>query len=482
MIFTSPEFVILFSLVIPAFFLLGHRWRWVLLLLVSYFFYAYGNAQYLPLIWFSTVLDYVAARLIGRTDNEFQRRLWLALSIGVNLSVLFVFKYADFAAGSASAMLRVLGADVNIPQLDLVLPIGISFYTFQSMSYPIDVYRRKIEPEKHLGLVATYVAFFPQLVAGPIERATHLLPQFRVKQRFDVDRTVAGLQRILWGFFKKLVIADRLAIYVNTVYNDVDSYTGEALIIATIFFGFQIYCDFSAYSDIAIGTTRIMGFDLMENFRQPYFSQSVREFWARWHISLSTWFRDYLYIPLGGNRVSLGRNLLNLMIVFVVSGLWHGAGWTFVIWGTLHGLAVAGLTLARAKGWRLLAGKDPIQTAIRLILTFVFVTFAWIFFRANSLDDAGYIVSHLLIFDPSFDLTAPMTRGLLPNATEWLITWGALIILLVVDVLDARIGIHQAFARIPVILRWGIYYGLGAAVLFAGLYGSGVQEFIYFQF
>ena len=223
-----------------------------------------------------------------------------------------------------------------------MLPVGISFYTFQSMAYTIDVYRGVVEPEKHLGIMATFVAFFPQLVAGPIERAPHMLPQFRQRMSFDQARTVEGLRLILWGAFKKIVIADRLAIYVNTVYNAPRHYSGLPLIAATIFFAFQIYCDFSAYSDIAIGAAKILGFDLMENFRQPYFSKSVREFWGRWHISLSTWFRDYLYIPLGGNRVTFTRHLLNLMIVFVVSGLWHGASWTFVIWGALHGLYIVG--------------------------------------------------------------------------------------------------------------------------------------------
>ncbi|MEO0599465.1 MAG: MBOAT family O-acyltransferase, partial [Chloroflexota bacterium] len=363
-----------------------------------------------------------------------------------------------------------------------VLPIGISFYTFQSMSYTIDVFRRKIEPEHNFGIMATFVSFFPQLVAGPIERATNLLPQFHKEKTFDVDRTVSGLQLILWGFFKKVVIADRIAIYVNAVYNDVGSFTGLPLIIATFFFAFQIYCDFSAYSDIAIGTARILGFDLMENFRQPYFSQSVREFWARWHISLSTWFRDYLYIPLGGNRVSLWRNLFNLFFVFLVSGLWHGAGWTFVIWGALHGVAVAFLALLRHFKLDLLPGKNPLMVLTRLSITFVFVCFAWIFFRANSLADAQYVIAHLLLFDASQDIFAPFADGLLAMQTEFYLSMALIAGLVIFDWFDAKLTLPRMLAKTPLVIRWGAYYAITAVVMFSGLYGSGAEQFIYFQF
>lgn len=478
MSFISPDYVVFFCVVLPLFFVIQHRFRWMLLLAVSYFFYAYGNIQYVPLIAFSTLVDYVAARMIHRHDkDEARRRLWLGASIAVNLGVLFTFKYFNFFNESAASIFNYTALTHSF-----VLPIGISFYTFQSMSYTIDVFRRKLEPENNLGIMATFVSFFPQLVAGPIERATNLLPQFHTEKRFDVDRTVSGLQLILWGFFKKVVIADRVAIYVNTVYNDVGSYTGLPLIIATVFFAFQIYCDFSAYSDIAIGTARILGFDLMDNFRQPYFSQSVREFWGRWHISLSTWFRDYVYIPLGGNRVSLWRNLLNLMIVFVVSGLWHGAGWTFIIWGALHGVAVAFLALLRHFKLDPLGGKNIVMLLVRVTLTFAFVCFAWIFFRANSLADALYIVSHLLVFDPAQNIFAPFEEALLGNDTEFFLSWALIAGLLVFDWLDARVTLPRLLAKTPLIIRWGAYYGVTAAIMFSGLYGVGAQEFIYFQF
>jgi D-alanyl-lipoteichoic acid acyltransferase DltB (MBOAT superfamily) len=477
MSFISPEYVLFFCTVLPVFFITSHRYRWILLLLVSYFFYGYGNIQYLPLIAFSTVVDYIAARMIHHNEDEMPRRLWLAASILVNLGVLFTFKYFNFFNQTAAV---VFGYQPFTHSL--ILPIGISFYTFQSMSYTIDVYRRKMDYEPNFGIMATYVAFFPQLVAGPIERATNLLPQFHEKKKFDENRAVEGLQLILWGFFKKVVIADRLAIYANTVYNDVHSYTGVPLILATFFFSFQIYCDFSAYSDIAIGTAKIIGFDLMENFRQPYFSQSIREFWSRWHISLSTWFRDYVYFPLGGNRVPFLRNLANVMIVFLVSGLWHGAGWTFVIWGALHGVAAVLEAIMSHFNMNFLPGKNLFLVMIRLLITFAFVAFAWIFFRANSWTDAQYIVAHLFIFEPSTNFLQPFAEGLLGIQAEFYLSFLLIAVLMAGDWLIAQMSLPRAFARVPFLVRWGIYYAIGAAVIFSGLYGAGAVQFIYFQF
>lgn len=478
MSFISLEFIIFFCIVLPSFFLVRHNLRWILLLAVSYFFYAYGNIQYLPLIMFSTVVDYIAARMIGSTDNERQRRLWLAASICVNLGVLGFFKYFNFFMESGAAVFGYTPITHNF-----ILPIGISFYTFQSMSYTIDVFRGRLEPEKNLGIMATFVSFFPQLVAGPIERATNLLPQFHEKKFFDPDRATEGLQQILWGFFKKVVIADRVAIYVNNVYNNVEDHSGATLLIATFFFAIQIYCDFSGYSDIAIGTAKIMGFDLMDNFRQPYLSQSVREFWGRWHISLSTWFRDYLYIPLGGNRVTLVRNLINLMVVFVVSGLWHGAGWNFVIWGALHGFAVAGIAFLRHYKINLIPGKNIVSVLIRLTLTFLFVCFAWIFFRANTFADAQYIIANLFVFDGANIFAPFITEAqLLRPSIEFALSIGLIGFLFVMDFILSRHPLPIVLARTPVVIRWAGYYAVGFAVLFAGLYGAGAQPFIYFQF
>ena len=479
MSFISPEFVIFFSLIVPIFYLTPQRQRWLLLLIASYGFYAFGSPFYLPLIMISTLVDYVAARGIAASEDTRIRQRWLFLSLSINLGLLFVFKYYNFFNDALGAGLGAIGLSSGLPTFELLLPVGISFYTFQSLSYTIDVYRGKLQPENHLGIMATFVAFFPQLVAGPIERATNLLPQFRQQQFWSDARVILGLRQMLWGFFKKVVIADRLAIYVNTVYNQPQDQPGQILILATVFFAFQIYCDFSGYSDIAIGAARILGYDLMQNFRQPYMARSVREFWARWHISLSTWFRDYVYIPLGGNRVSFRRNLLNLMIVFLVSGLWHGAGWTFLLWGALHGLFVVAEALAQRRGLRLLPQSAWLP---RVLWTFSLICLTWIFFRANSIEDAFLILGGLLRFDPAADLSAPFREGLLGAQTEFLLSWGLIALLLLADFIDSQAQVTTLLRRSPLALRWALYYGAGAAVVFSGLYGLGAQQFIYFRF
>ncbi len=480
MTFISPEYVLFFCIVLPLYFLTPQRFRWLLLVLVSYLFYAFGQAQYVVLILLTTAVDYTAARLIGRSEQPFQRRLFLAASLSMNLGVLFLFKYFNFFTVSFHELAGTLGVSYPAPTLSLALPVGISFYTFQSMAYTIDVYRRKVEPETHFGTFAAFVSFFPQLVAGPIERAGQMLPQFHVEHRFDPERAVEGLRLMLWGFFKKVVIADRLAIYVDAVYNHAHDYSGLSLILATVFFAFQIYCDFSGYTDIARGTAKIMGFELMINFRQPYFAQSAREFWGRWHISLSTWFRDYLYIPLGGNRVPFPRYLLNLMIVFLVSGLWHGASWTFVIWGALHGLYV--VVEALFSHFRIVVlPQKSWATVARVLFTFALVTFAWIFFRANSLDDAAYVMTHLLAFDGSA-IADPFSAGLLSSSTEFGLSLALIALLLLIDGGIERWGFDRLFHASPALVRWIIYYGTAAAVIFSGAYGVGAPQFIYFKF
>jgi D-alanyl-lipoteichoic acid acyltransferase DltB (MBOAT superfamily) len=494
MSFVSLEFVIFFAGFLVVYFAVPQRWRWPLLLVGSYFFYAYWNAGYVLLIVFTTLVDYSVGRLLEATDpaQRRKRRFILAVSLSINLGVLFLFKYFNFFTSSIAALLDSLRIPYSLGTLRLVLPLGISFYTFQSMAYTIDVYRGTVRAERHLGIFATFVAFFPQLVAGPIERAGHMLPQFRQRVTFDEKRVVEGLRLILWGAFKKIVIADRLAVYVNTVYNQPTQYSGAILILATFFFTFQIYCDFSGYSDIAIGVARVIGFRLMDNFHQPYFSRSVREFWRRWHISLSSWFRDYLYIPLGGSRVPLARQLLNLMIVFLVSGLWHGASWTFVIWGGLHGLFVVIETLlARRKS----AGNPSVYPRLAAIgqvaLTFTLVAFAWIFFRANSLSDAGHIISHLFDFSNGLHgLTAPfnirerLSTGLeIVGAAEMALTFALLGLLLLADWFDLRGGLTQRVAAWSASARWAAYYGLALAIgLSLLIYGQAAKEFIYFQF
>ena len=335
MLFNSVEFLLFFPIVVSLYLLIKHSQRWVLLLVASYYFYMAWKPEYILLIVASTFIDYFCGRKMGSIEEKKKRRPYLYLSLLTNLGILFTFKYFDFFTDSLQGLSEYFHLPYESPALQLILPMGISFYTFQTMSYSVDIYQGKLKPEKHFGIFALFVSFFPQLVAGPIERASNLLPQFHKPFTFDRKKAVSGLQLMLWGMFKKVVVADRLAFLVNAVYDQPGEYEGFTLFLATIFFAFQIYCDFSGYSDIAIGAARILGFDLMKNFDTPYSARNVSEFWRRWHISLSTWFKDYVYIPLGGNRVVKWRWYYNLMITFLVSGLWHGANWTFVIWGGL---------------------------------------------------------------------------------------------------------------------------------------------------
>jgi alginate O-acetyltransferase complex protein AlgI len=369
----------------------------------------------------------------------------------------------------------------NVRGFELLLPVGISFYTFQSLSYSIDVYRGVRPPEKHLGIFALYVAFFPQLVAGPIERATTLLPQLRKTHEFDYERVTDGLKLMAWGMFKKVVIADRLAILVNTVYQNPTDYQGVPLIIATYFFAFQIYCDFSGYSDIAIGAAQVMGYKLMDNFKRPYFSTSIAEFWRRWHISLSTWFKDYLYIPLGGNRVVKWRWYVNLYVVFLISGLWHGANWTFVVWGAIHGFyLVFSIWTAnfrrQVSAFFRLNRYPTIQNCWKVFITFHLVLFAWVFFRANTLQDAFYIVSHLFS-----NLEFKSSYGLELGRFEFAVAIFSILLMEFIHLIQSYQPIRPLLSQKPVWLRWGVYYVFVMALLMFGEFAS-PQAFVYFQF
>ena len=404
MLFNSYHFLIFFPLVVVFYFSMPHKYRWVLLLAASYYFYMAWRAEYIFLIIFSTLIDYYAAIFMEKQTDKSKRKKFLILSLFSNLGLLFTFKYFNFFSTSISETFNYFNIFMDSPTFKLLLPVGISFYTFQTLSYTIDVYRGQKKAEKHLGYFAVFVSFFPQLVAGPIERSTNLLPQFFEKHDFDYQRVTDGLKLMMWGFFKKVVIADRLAILVNQVYNNADEYEGFPLILATYFFAFQIYCDFSGYSDIAIGAAQVMGFDLMENFRRPYHAKSISEFWKRWHISLSTWFRDYVYIPLGGNSTVKWRWYFNLFITFLVSGLWHGADWTFVIWGAIHGFYLISAIWTNGivnKVYNFIGLKKGSngRKLIDVIWTFHLVLFAWIFFRANSFSDAIYILENFFVLD-----------------------------------------------------------------------------------
>ncbi len=476
MSFVSVEFLIFFSVFFFAYFNLPHRFRLPLILIASYVFYAFARVEYVLLIAFSTIVDYFAARAIEVTPKTdgLRRRTLLFISLAVNLGVLFTFKYFNFFAGAVADLLTLIGIPHSEASLNLILPVGISFYTFQSMSYTIDVYRGQLPAERDLQRFSAYIAFFPQLVAGPIERAGRILPQFDRRVSFDYDRVVSGFRLVLWGLFKKVVIADRVALYVNEVYNHVEAYDGLVLVVATFFFAIQIYCDFSGYSDIAIGLARVVGFDLMENFRQPYFSASIADFWRRWHISLSTWFRDYVYIPLGGSRVPMGQHLANLMIVFLVSGLWHGASWTFVVWGALHGLFIVAEVV--------LGQNNRRANLFNIGLTFVLTCVAWVFFRANTLADAVTVFVNVFdLSDGVAGVSAPFAQGLLPTSWELMLAWGLIVVLAVVDGVNARGWKMPSFERAPVGLRWGWYYVAVGGVILAMLY-SVQPEFIYFQF
>ncbi len=478
MLFNSLAFAIFFPAVTILYFLLAHRWRWSMLLAASCFFYCFFIPAYILILFFTIAVDYCAGILIEGSTGP-RRRLWLLASLAANIGALAVFKYAPFVESNVNALAAALGWNYSLSLLAFILPIGLSFHTFQAMAYTIEVYRGNQPAERHLGIFALYVMFYPQLVAGPIERPQHLLHQFREQHRFDGDRVASGLKQMAWGLFKKVVIADRIAPIVDVAYADPASFSGPQLTVATVLYAFQIYCDFSGYSDIALGAAKVMGFRLMVNFRQPYFSRSINEFWHRWHISLSSWFRDYLYISLGGNRVPAWRWQMNLLIVFLVSGLWHGANWTFVIWGALHGFylvfslwsAAARARLAAASG---LIRHPRLHQGLKLAVTFSLVCFAWIFFRAENIDTALTLISRL---PQGWNEVSMAVFGVPPE--DWAILLTALGVLGTADVLLESGGLRR-FALAPAYVRWAAYYALTFAIIAYGRFGA--QQFIYFQF
>jgi len=475
MLFNSINFAFFFIIVTTLYFILPHKYRWLLLLGSSCYFYMAFIPVYILILGFTIVVDYFAGILLEDTEGK-HRKYWLIASLIANIGVLAVFKYYNFLNENLSVLLNSIGYQNHIPHLGILLPIGLSFHTFQAMSYTIEVYRGKQKAEHNFGIYALYVMFYPQLVAGPIERPQNLIHQFYEKHYFEYTRIVEGLKLMLWGLFMKLVIADRLAIYVNAVYNNADEHSGKTLALATVFFAFQIYCDFAGYSNIAIGAAKVMGFKLMTNFNRPYFSRSISEFWKRWHISLSTWFKDYLYISLGGNRVSIPLWYLNLFIVFTISGLWHGANWTYIIWGAINGfyLVFAIFTEKIRKQFNHLIYLDrlpKIHRAIQVLTTFVLACFAWIFFRANTVQDAWSITLHILQMKGSLYLD---------NST---IGYGLFAILFLILVEIRR----EYFQHSPLPVKsnhWIIehlsYVTLVVLIIVLGVFDGG--QFIYFQF
>ena len=436
----------------------------------------------------STLVDYFAGLMMGRAPSRRKRTKYLVISLVSNLGLLFFFKYYDFFSDSLTSFFGLFHCPVQPPELNLLLPIGISFYTFQTLSYSIDVYRGRQKPERHLGRFALFVSFFPQLVAGPIERSRNLLPQFLRKINFDYVRVTDGLKLMAWGLFKKVVIADRLAVLVDTVYNNPADLTGVHFVVATVFFAFQIYCDFSGYSDIAIGGARVLGFDLMDNFNRPYSSRSTSEFWKRWHISLSSWFRDYLYIPLGGSRVRIPRWCFNIAVVFLISGFWHGANWTFVIWGGLHGFyllfgaATGGVRRKIAR--RLMLHRIPgLQKTAALLVTFILVTFAWIFFRANNVSDALHIVSRLPVGWNALLSVEGMRAVFLQmgmGRVSFIIAIMSIFFMELVHYVERHRNMRTMLSDRPAWVRWPFYIILVLAIINLG--GMNAVPFIYFAF
>lgn len=469
MLFNSISFLLFFPLVCIGYFAIPskrNRLRNLLLLAASYYFYTNWQPAYALLLLTSTAITYLAALGVAHFRTKGRRKFCLAASIILNVGVLLLFKYYNFLSSNLLYALNHAGLRIELPSFSLLLPVGISFYTFQALGYSVDVYRGRTEAERDFPTYALFVSFFPQLVAGPIERSTSLLPQFKASHRFCYENTMRGMRMMVWGYFLKLALADRCGLYVDAIFNNVRMHNGGSYLLASMLFTFQIYGDFAGYSLIAIGAARVMGFELMENFRRPYFSTSVGEFWHRWHISLSTWFRDYVYIPLGGNRVKRAHKYFNLLLTFVLSGIWHGANWTFLCWGALHGML---LCVEKALG----VGRREYRGVEKLLhwgATFLTVSLAWIIFRADSMHDAANILAGILTRQGS---PMPDTANLAAIAL-------ALMILLFKEAAEEwQWNIHIADSRSWAVRHLYIVLMIAYLLLFGVLGGD---QFIYFQF
>lgn len=490
MLFNSIEYLIFFPIVTLIFFVIPKRMRCIWLLVASYYFYMGWNPKYAALIAVSTVITYISGLLIEMFKTTTYKKLVVVISLVSNLAILGVFKYADFALHTLNIIAGQLRLGQIDKRLDLLLPVGISFYTFQALSYTIDVYRGNIKAEKNIIRYALFVSFFPQLVAGPIERSGNLMSQIQsVKEAklWDFERIRDGILLMFFGFFQKLVIADRASLLVNRVYSDYEAYGFFELAIASVLFAFQIYCDFGGYTNIARGAAKVMGFSLMQNFRQPYLATSIKDFWRRWHISLTSWFTDYLYIPLGGNRKGTVRKYINIFVVFGISGLWHGASWHFVAWGLLHAIYQIVGDLKNKVGSRMnrrisnfASGDSFSQKLGKVLVTFVLVDFAWIFFAADDLAHVYHILRQMLT---TFQTTSIYEIGL--DRGNWAMFLLGVVILLVVDIIHEKgKSIFSLVKRQALWFRWGLYLALIWGVIMFGIYGIGydTSQFIYFQF
>lgn len=487
MLFNSLQFALFLPVVFALYWLLPRKktvFQNSLLLFSSYFFYGCWDYRFLFLLIFSTLLDYFTGIKMHEAPNQQGKKFWFWLSIIVNLGFLGVFKYFNFFAGSFAEAAASVGWEVDVWVLNVILPVGISFYTFHGLSYVIDIYKERIKPERNFIDYAVFVSFFPLLVAGPIERATHLLPQIQRERKFDFAKSVDGLRQILWGLFKKVVIADSCAEYANLIFNNHEQYAGFTLVLGALFFTIQIYCDFSGYSDIALGTSRLFGIELLRNFAFPYFSRDIAEFWRRWHISLSTWFRDYLYIPLGGSKGGLKSKIRNTFIIFLVSGFWHGANWTFIVWGALNALYFLPVMLRNKNRENLeivAMGKlfPSMKELLAMLSTFSLTVFAWIFFRAENLTHA---FSYIKAMFKGLLLKAQYIEAL--NFLFWKVGFALPVFIVLFFVIEWLGREHQFALKTtglgwPMLLRWTFFSLLGLVILY---YAGNEQEFIYFQF
>lgn len=488
MVFNSVEFLIFFVLVVSIYFLLPYKFRWLFLLLSSCIFYMAWNPVYILLLLFSSAINYYISLKISISKDKNEMKSYLIIALSVSLGILFIFKYLTLVNDTIFSFFSFIKVKYPFESLNIILPMGISFYTFQTLGYTIDVYKGKIKPEKAFLKLVLFIIFFPQLVAGPIERFDRLMPQLFKKRKFNIKRAINGVQIMLLGYFKKVVIADRLAIAVNTVYNRPQNYSGLYLFIATILFTFQIYCDFCGYSEIAIGCAKVFGIELMDNFQMPYFSKSIKEFWRRWHISLSNWLRDYIYIPLGGSKYGKIKKNKNLLLTFLASGLWHGANWTFVMWGLLHGLyqVLGDFTFKIRKRIKITIklNNTYILKLLQIFITFGLVSFAWIFFRANTVSEAFYIVTNLFKdFNKWFALRyiydVVTNMGL--NLFEFIIAFISVLILIIYELLSRKVPLYKKINNSNIILKTIFYAGLIIIILTMGVYHS-ESQFIYFQF
>lgn len=482
MLLTTYRFVIFFLVVVAAYYATPFRLRWLPLLAGSYYFFAVGGRpHYIPVILLSTAVSYYCGIKMGDREDRAGRRPYLALSLLLNLGLLLFFKYLGALGVNMDSLLSSLKIFGTPGSAGFLVPLGISFYTLQTLSYLLDVYRGDIEPERHFGYLALYVCFFPTLLAGPIERGSHLLPQLRGEHRFDYDRVTYGIKLLAWGLFMKVVIADRLGIFVDQVYGNVRLYRGLPLLLASAFFAVQIYCDFAGYTNMTRGCAMILGYDLLENFQKPYFSRNVREFWRRWHISLTSWLRDYLYVPLGGNRVPQWRLYLNVMLVFVISGVWHGASWTFVLWGALHGfyyvayLAFARLRASRRPGEEERKRGRRLINACKVVFTFILVDLAWVLFRASSVSDALYVYRNMFAVGWG-ELSRFFTSYFQGYGTYLTV----ILFLFVVGLIGLRGSIIRRLGALPIYVRWPIYYAFLFTMMIFAVTAN--NQFIYAGF